>query len=279
MQLTFTKMHGLGNDFVVVNAIEQAFTVSGEQMQRLADRHFGIGFDQLLVIEGPREARVDFHYRIFNADGNEVGQCGNGVRCVARYVLDKGLTQKKQLALSAKAGVMWVEVLAQDAIRVNMGNPILDPACIPLLGKERANQYILDLFESEQSIMAVSMGNPHAIVLVDNIDQAPLNTLGKRIAKHPDFSEGVNVSFMQIKHRSHVSLRVLERGTGETLACGTGACAAVVGGILNGLLDTTVTVTLPGGNLSICWLGEGHPVWMTGPAVSVFEGNIAWGEV
>lgn len=276
MPLTFTKMHGLGNDFVVVNAIQQPFAVSGEQIQRLADRHFGVGFDQLLVIEASSEAQVDFHYRIFNADGGEVGQCGNGVRCVAHYLLDKGLTKKKQLALSAKAGVMLLEVESLDAIRVNMGKPILEPACIPLLGKERANQYVLDLFESEQVIMAVSMGNPHAIVLVNNIDQAPIDTLGKRIAKHPDFPEGVNVSFMQVKDRSCIALRVLERGTGETLACGTGACAAVVAGILNGILDTTVTVKLLGGDLSIHWLGLNHPVWMTGPAVSVFEGSMEW---
>lgn len=276
MQLTFTKMQGLGNDFIVVDAIEQAFTISCQQIQQLANRHFGIGFDQLLVIEAPKEAHVDFHYRIFNADGGEVGQCGNGVRCVARYLLDKGLTHKQHLRLSAKAGVMLVEVESLGAIRVNMGEPILEPVLIPLLGKERSNQYVLDLFESEQVIMAVSMGNPHAIVLVEDIEQAPLETLGKRIAKHPDFPEGVNVSFMQLKGRSHVALRVLERGTGETLACGTGACAAVVAGILNGLLDTRVTVTLRGGDLTIDWLGENHPVWMTGPAVSVFEGRVKW---
>lgn len=276
MQLTFTKMHGLGNDFVVINAIQYPCLISTQQIQRLADRHFGIGFDQLLIIEASTDPKVDVHYRIFNADGSEVGQCGNGVRCVARYLLDKGLTTKQHLVLSAQAGVMRVEIDGLDAIRVNMGKPILEPAHIPLLGKVQANQYILDLFESEQVIMAVSMGNPHAIILVEDIEQAPLDTVGKRIAKHPDFPEGVNVSFMQVKDRSHVALRVLERGTGETLACGTGACAAVVGGIINGLLDATVAVTLLGGDLNIIWLGDDHPVWMTGPAVCVFEGSMEW---
>jgi diaminopimelate epimerase len=274
MQLKFTKMQGLGNDFVVINNIDHLLTLSVEHIRFLADRHFGVGFDQLLLIESPQQADVDFHYRIFNADGSEAGQCGNGVRCVARYLLEKGLTQKKHLSLSAKAGIMLVDVYNFDHITVNMGLPIFDPTLIPFKATQQQNEYTLSLFESDQKMMVVSMGNPHAIVLVDNIESAPVETLGKRIARHKDFPEGVNVSFMEIKEKNRVALRVLERGTGETLACGSGACAAAVVGIMNNKLDNTVLVELPGGSLSIQWFGEGSPVLMTGAAASVFEGSM-----
>lgn len=274
MPLKFTKMHGLGNDFIVFDAISQKIDLSTQQMQQLSDRHFGIGFDQLLIIEAGKPGISDFHYRIFNADGSEAGQCGNGVRCVALFLREKNMTQKAQLSLSAKAGVMVVTMKDTHHIEVNMGQPILDPQQIPFDMPYRASQYILPLFETEQKIMAVSMGNPHAIIRVDDVEHAPVLNLGERISHHHAFPERINVEFMQILARDHIKLRVYERGTGETLACGTGACAAVVAGILNGWLDSRVSVELLGGVLDIEWQGEGHPVMMTGPAISVYEGEI-----
>lgn len=273
-RLKFTKMHGLGNDFAVFDAISQKIDFSVQEIQRLSDRHFGIGFDQLLTIELGKLGISDFHYRIFNADGSESGQCGNGVRCVARFLIEKKLTDKKVLKLSAKAGVMSVELGDFDNISVNMGLPLLEPKQIPIEMPYRANQYILPLFETEQKIMAVSMGNPHAILLVENIDKAEVGILGERIAHHTAFPERTNVEFMQIVSRDKIRLRVYERGAGETLACGTGACAAVVAGILNGWLNNDVNVELPGGILKIEWQGEGKAVRMTGPAVAVYEGEI-----
>lgn len=274
MLLKFAKMHGLGNDFAVFDAISQKIDFSAQDIQTLADRHFGIGFDQLLTIESGQSGISDFHYRIFNADGSESGQCGNGVRCVARFLIEKKMTTKRKLKLSAKAGVMEVELSDFENIRVNMGLPILEPKQIPMHMPYQATQYILSLFETEQKIMAVSMGNPHAIIHVENVETAPVATLGERIGYHPAFPERTNVEFMQIISRDKIKLRVYERGAGETLACGTGACASVVAGIINQWLDNQVEVELPGGTLKIEWQGVGHPVMMTGPAVTVYEGEI-----
>jgi len=276
MNLKFTKMHGLGNDFVIINNLYENFSLSIEQIKLLANRNFGIGFDQLLFIEPSNNNQGDFHYRIFNADGSEAEQCGNGVRCIARYLIENNLTNKNPLKLSAKSGFMEVNINNSDFdfIKVNMGEPILNPLAIPFNRARQEKRYQLNLFESEQDIMVISMGNPHAIVMTNNIKQAPVTTLGPRIAKHPDFPESVNIEFMQIINRSEISLRVFERGAGETLACGTGACAAVVAGILNDMLDRCVKVELPGGTLTIEWQGIGHPVYMTGAAVSVFNGTL-----
>lgn len=267
-------MHGLGNDFAVFDNISQKLDLTTQTIQYLADRHFGIGFDQLLIIELGQPGISDFHYRIFNADGSESGQCGNGVRCVAQFLKEKDLTDKKNLRLSAKAGVMQVEFIDVDHIRVNMGLPILEPKKIPLDMPYQSRQYVLNLFETEQKIMSVSMGNPHAIILVNDVETAPVLTLGKRIGNHAAFPERSNVEFMQIIDKNKIKLRVYERGVGETLACGTGACAAVVAGIINGWLDHYVEVELPGGLLKIEWQGENHSVMMTGPAVTAYEGEI-----
>lgn len=274
MRLKFTKMHGLGNDFSVFDGISQKLALSINDIQKLADRHMGIGFDQLLTVEAGKEGISDFHYRIFNADGSESGQCGNGVRCVARFLIENKMTDKKHLCLSAKAGVMEVEVNDFERIKVNMGAPVLEPMSIPLHMPHRAKQYVLNLFETEQKIMSVSMGNPHAILQVEDVATAPVAVVGQRISHHPAFPERTNVEFMQILSRQKVKLRVYERGVGETLACGTGACASVVAGIINGYLDNHVEVELPGGVLNIEWQGEGHPVMMTGPAVAVYEAEI-----
>lgn len=267
-------MHGLGNDFVILNAISQKIALTTDILQRLSNRHFGIGFDQLLIIESGKSGLSDFHYRIFNADGSESGQCGNGVRCVARFLIEKNITQKRNLKLSAKAGVMDVEVDDFENIRVNMGLPLLEPHQIPMDMPYRSLQYMLRLFETEQPIMAVSMGNPHAIIRVEDVNTASVLTLGERIEHHSAFPERTNVEFMQIISRTKIKLRVYERGAGETLACGTGACASVVAGIINQWLDHQVEVELPGGMLKIEWQGEGSPVMMSGPAVTVFEGKV-----
>ncbi len=274
MLLKFTKMHGLGNDFAVFDGISQKIDLSIPVIQQLSDRHFGIGFDQLLLIEKGIPKISDFHYRIFNADGSESGQCGNGVRCVARFLNEKKITDKNTLQLSAAAGVMTVEFRDFDHIQVNMGLPMLEPKQIPMDMPYCAKQYLLSLFETEQKIMAVSMGNPHAIIRVDNVDKASVITLGERIGHHPVFPERANVEFMQIIDRNKIKLRVYERGAGETLACGTGACASVVAGIINQWLDSKVEVELTGGTLKIEWKGIGYPVMMTGPAVTVYEGEV-----
>jgi diaminopimelate epimerase len=274
MSVKFTKMHGLGNDFAVFDAISQKIDLPPHIIQQLADRHFGIGFDQLLTIEIGKTGISDFHYRIYNADGSESGQCGNGVRCVARFLHENNMTDKNLLKLSAKAGVMTVEIENYDQIKVNMGQPLLEPEQIPLNMPYRASQYILNLFETEQKIMSVSMGNPHAILRVEDAVTAPVSVLGQRIGHHPAFPEKTNVEFMQIISRDKIKLRVYERGVGETLACGTGACASVVVGIINQWLDSKVDVELTGGTLKIEWQGVGHPVMMTGPAVTVYEGEV-----
>ncbi|WP_462321413.1 diaminopimelate epimerase [Halochromatium sp.] len=275
MRMRFTKMQGLGNDFVVVDAIRQQVSLSAQQIRQLADRHFGIGCDQLLLVEPPRTADTAFHYRIFNADGHEVEQCGNGARCFARYVRDEGLSASDSIRVGTAAGPIRLELLPDGQVSVNMGQPRFDPAAIPLATRARAPAYDLGAGCRALRIGAVSMGNPHAVLSVsDDLDQAPVAELGPRIERDPFFPQGANVGFMQRESASAIRLRVWERGVGETLACGTGACAAVVIGRLWGELDEQVKVSLPGGTLVIDWPGDGMPVTMTGPAVRVFDGEI-----
>lgn len=266
-------MHGLGNDFIVIDAINQPVSLDPATIRRLADRHFGIGFDQLLVVEKPR-IDGDFRYRIFNADGGEVEQCGNGARCFARFVHDHDLTRKHALRVETACGIIMPTIEDNGEITVNMGIPRFEPDQIPFITQERALTYPLNVNDREIEISAVSMGNPHAVQIVPDIDLAPVTNEGPLIEAHPLFPEKVNAGYMQIVDRTHIRLRVFERGAGETLACGTGACAAVVSGITRGMLDAEVQVTTHGGHLRIRWAGENQPVWMTGPAVTVFEGAI-----
>ena len=274
MQLNFTKMHGLGNDFVVFDAITQPVLLSSAQVRHIADRHFGIGCDQLLLVETAQQPGVDFRYRIFNADGGEVQQCGNGARCFARFVRDKGLCDKEHIVVETASGVITLNIEADGQVRVDMGVPDFEPAALPFAVAQRAAQYEITLEGERLSAGAVSMGNPHLVMQVADTDSAPVERLGPLLEAHSLFPERVNVGFMQLLDRSHIRLRVYERGSGETLACGTGACAAVALGRSWGLLDDEVTVTLRGGDLTIRWAGEGEPLWMIGPAVTVFEGTI-----
>lgn len=274
MLMNFTKMHGLGNDFVVIDAINQAISLSEQQIRKLADRNFGIGFDQLLMVDKPMTANADFKYRIFNADGSEVAQCGNGARCFARFVRDKGLTDKDEVVVDTDAGQLVLRFDGEGLITVNMGIPRHAPQQIPLLADAEAVSYVAPLSSGEVKFSAVSMGNPHAVILVDDVNSAPVAVVGAEMESHPLFPQRANIGFMQIINRQQVKLRVYERGAAETLACGSGACAAVVAGIELGLLDQLVQVSLPGGDLKINWQGLGQPVLMTGPAVSVYEGQI-----
>ncbi|MBW4935478.1 diaminopimelate epimerase [Marinobacter sp. F4206] len=270
----FTKMHGLGNDFMVVDAISQPFRLSPDMIRELADRNFGIGFDQLLVVEPPGLPDVDFRYRIFNADGSEVEQCGNGARCFARFVRDQRLTNKKVIRVQTAKGVIELRVGKDGLVMVNMGVPELNPPAIPFAADRRKEVYTVDVNGTTVELSALSMGNPHGVLLVDDVDTAPVESLGPRLENHPRFPARANIGFLQIIDRTHVRLRVFERGSGETLACGSGACAAVVAGCLRGLLDHRVEVELRGGRLVIEWQGEGAPVMMEGPATSVFEGQL-----
>jgi len=275
MLLKFTKMHGLGNDFVVIDAISQVLILTSKEITALASRHLGIGFDQLLILRPSSDKKAaDFYYEIYNADGSQAEQCGNGVRCIAKFLIDNQLSTKKKLRIAAKAGVMVVEFQESGDIRVNMGQPILAPDRIPFNRRSYQPTYALQLFEAHHAIMAASMGNPHAILQVASVEQAEIDTLGPRIATHRDFPQGCNVSFMQVLSPDHIRLRVYERGVGETLACGSAACATVVSGILNQLLSSQVTVELACGKLMIEWQGESYPVYMTGPAQTVFQGEI-----
>ncbi|OOV87282.1 diaminopimelate epimerase [Oceanospirillum linum] len=273
MLLKFTKMHGLGNDFMVVDLVSQRAKIFPDQVRELADRNFGIGFDQLLIVEPPTDPDMDFKYRIFNADGSEVEQCGNGARCFARFVYDKRLTSKKTINVETRGGNIQLN-LTDDGVTVDMGVPHLLPESIPFIADQQQEKYLLEVEGDAFSIGAVSMGNPHGVLLVDDVDNAPVDSLGPKIENHERFPNRVNVGFMQVVSRNEVRLRVHERGAGETLACGTGACAAVVAGRLQGLLDEVVDVHLPGGTLKIQWAGEGKPVMMTGPTARVFEGQI-----
>jgi diaminopimelate epimerase len=274
MLLKFTKMHGLGNDFVVFDAISQELRLHPEQLRFIADRHFGIGCDQILLVERATLADADFRYRIFNADGGEVQQCGNGARCFVRFVHEHGLTDKAEIRVETASGIIVPRLEPNGSVTVDMGVPRFEPAEIPFIAQSRALTYALEVAGGSVEISAVSMGNPHAVQLVADVETAPVAQQGPLIERHPRFPERVNAGFMQLVDRSHIKLRVFERGTGETLACGTGACAAVVAGVARGLLDTEVTVTTRGGDLHIRWNGEGQPVWMTGPATTVFEGTI-----
>ena len=274
MKLIFTKMHGLGNDFVVLDATRVPIELTREQLRQIADRHFGIGCDQILQVEKPREPGTDFYYRIFNADGGEVEQCGNGARCFVRYVRGRGLTEKSEIRVGTMGGVIVPRLEADGQVSVDMGVPQFEPSRIPFQADRRALTYALEVGGKSVVISALSMGNPHAVQLVHDADRAPVQAQGAAIEAHPRFPQRVNAGYMQVVSRSHVKLRVFERGAGETLACGTGACAAVVAGIQRGLLDKRVTVTTRGGDLGISWEGDGKPVQMTGPAVTVFEGEM-----
>jgi diaminopimelate epimerase len=274
MLINFTKMHGLGNDFVVIDAINQTITLQPEQVRFLANRHFGVGCDQLLLVESPTQAGVDFRYRIYNADGSEVQQCGNGARCFARFVRDKGLTDQQSIVVETASGIITLYIEENGEVRVNMGTPRFAPAALPFLAEHEKDVYPIEVDNVAHAIGAVSMGNPHAVLHVPDVDSAPVETLGPKLESHPRFPERVNVGFMQIVSRDHIRLRVYERGAAETLACGTGACAAVAVGIRWKLLDDTVKVDLPGGRLTIHWEGGTAPLWMIGPATHVYEGTI-----
>lgn len=284
MKLKFTKMHGAGNDFVVIDAINQPIDVDGmqaDQWQRLADRRFGIGADQILVVERPNEAGVDFRYRIFNNDGSEVEQCGNGSRAFVRFVVEKGLTAERSIRVQTMSGIITPRLEDDGSVTVDMGAPRLDPAEVPfdsagLNGKPEGEDTLWPLPVGGEAvpISVVSMGNPHAVQVVHNVDSAQVEQTGPLIEHHERFPKRVNAGYMQVVDRHHIRLRVHERGAGETLACGTGACAAVVAGIRRGLLDSPVRVSARGGELSIAWAGAGQPVYLSGPAVSVFEGEV-----
>lgn len=274
MRLRFSKMHGLGNDFVVIDGVSQSVRLTPEKIRYLADRNFGVGCDQVLLVETPQRPDVDFRYRIFNCDGSEVENCGNGARCFAVFVRERKLTGKNIIKVETAGGLIELRVQQDEQVSVDMGVPRLEPAEIPFVADERARTYPLEVAGQTYEISAVSMGNPHAVLVVDNVKTAPVEELGPLIENHARFPARVNAGFLQVVSRNEINLRVFERGAGETLACGTGACGAVVAGRLRGLLDEKVKVNLPGGSLSIQWAGEGHPVIMTGPAVTVFHGQI-----
>lgn len=274
MLLKFSKMHGLGNDFMVIDAISQQVELSAGQIRRLAHRNFGIGFDQLLLVERAETAQADFRYRIFNADGGEVEQCGNGARCFVRFVRDNGLTDRNEIAVETRAGLIRPQIEADGSVSVDMGRPRLQPGEIPFLANRQALDYPLLVAGQAYRVGAVSMGNPHAVLRVDELEGAPVESLGPLIQGHERFPNGTNVGFMQVVERDHIRLRVFERGAGETLACGTGACAAVCLGRLWSLLDEEVMVDLPGGRLEIRWDGASGPVWMRGPAETVYVGEV-----
>jgi diaminopimelate epimerase len=274
MKVRFTKMQGVGNDFVVLDAINQTLRLDPPSVRKLADRHFGVGCDQVLAIERPRSPGTDFYYRIFNADGAEVQHCGNGARCFLRYVRDKGLTDKTQIRVETLSGVIVPRLEADGEVTVDMGAPELEPEKIPFVADQRALTYRIEVDGKPVEISALSMGNPHAVQVVADVEAAPVLTQGPLIERHARFPERVNAGYLQVVDRHHIKLRVYERGAGETLACGTGACAAVAAGMSRGLLDSPVRVTTHGGDLRIAWGGGREPVLMTGPAVTVFEGEI-----
>jgi diaminopimelate epimerase len=272
--LRFTKMHGLGNDFVVLDLITQSLQLDGRLIRFLADRHRGVGCDQVLVVEPPTDPEMDFRYRIFNQDGSEAQQCGNGARCIAKFIRDRRLSAKRRLRVETLGGPISLTAGKGNVVTVSMGVPRLAPQEIPFEAARQAASYTLEACGQRVEIGAVSMGNPHAVLVVDDVDTAPVATLGPAIEAHPDFPERTNVGFMQLLARNEIRLRVFERGVGETMACGSGACAAVVAGRVRGLLDERVRVNLPGGFLQIEWRGPGEPLMMTGPATTVFDGQI-----
>ena len=274
MELNFTKMHGLGNDFVVLNDLDGRFNLAAEQIRALDDRHLGIGFDKMLVVGAPSSDDVEFTYRIYNADGSEVEHCGNGARCFARYVREQGLTSSREIPVMTSGGRIVLVVNEDDSVTVQMGVPEFSPDKIPFSAESLSPAYTLELKDRVISIGAMAIGNPHAVTVVNDTEKAEVESLGPQIESHERFPRRVNAGFMQVLSREHIRLRVYERGVGETQACGTGACAAAVIGIVQGLLDHTVKVSLPGGDLMIHWPGEGQMVHMTGPAATVFEGTI-----
>ena len=273
MLIKFTKMHGAGNDFVVLNGVREAIALSPEQLRLLADRHFGVGCDQILLVEKAQTAEADFRYRIFNADGGEVEQCGNGARCFMRFVHDQKLTIKREIKVETLGGLISPRLELDGRITVNMGAPIFESSRIPYIGRGAISEP-LEVGDEIVEISALSMGNPHAVQVVEDVERAPVEKQGPLIENHPHFPKRVNAGFMQIMDRHSLRLRVYERGAGETLSCGTGACAAVVAGIRRGLLDNPVNVATRGGVLTIRWEGDGQPVMMTGPAMTVFTGEI-----
>ena len=274
MRLRFSKMQGAGNDFVVLDGIGQRVALTPGKLRRLADRHFGVGADQVLVVERPSAPGVDFRYRIFNADGEEVEQCGNGARCFVRFVREQGMTSKDEIRVETLSGTIVPKLEPDGRVTVDMGRPTFDPARVPFQTDSAALLQFLDVDGVPVSVTVLSMGNPHAVQVVDDVETAPVATLGPKIERHARFPKRVNAGFMQVVGRRRIRLRVFERGAGETLACGTGACAAVVAGIRRGLLESPVEVAMRGGELTIAWQGADNPVWMTGPAETVFEGEI-----
>ncbi len=271
-QWSFTKMEGLGNDFVVLDGVRQPFRLRPEDCRLIADRHYGVGCDQILLVEAARDPGCDFRYRIFNADGSEVAQCGNGARCFAVFVRRAGLADKNTIRVETAAGQMVLHILESGLVEVDMGIPHLDPPAIPFRAPESKTRYPLEVDGRKMEIAAVGMGNPHALLLVDSVERAPVEQLGPRLEHHADFPERCNVGFLEILDSGHLRLRTWERGTGETLACGSNACAAMVAGRQWGLLGPRTTVSLPGGDLEICWEGPGTHLHMTGPARVVFDG-------
>lgn len=274
MRIRFSKMHGLGNDFVVIDAIHRKITLTPEQIRRLADRHFGIGFDQLLLVEPPTSSAVDFSYRIFNADGSEVAQCGNGARCFARFVREKGLIDRDLIHVATKNRRLVLEIVERGWVRVEMGKPQFSPEAIPLQMPLPAGEYELTLGGRTVHFGAVALGNPHAVILTPELRDAPVSIVGAELNRHPLFPEGVNVGFVQLLASNHIRLRVYERGVGETLACGSGACAAVAVGVDQKWLEVPCRVDLPGGSLEIEWPARDRPIYLVGPAEFVFEGEI-----
>nr|WP_298413942.1 diaminopimelate epimerase [uncultured Halomonas sp.] len=274
MLLQFTKMQGLGNDFMMIDLVTQRARLETEQIRRLADRHFGVGFDQLLTVEPPRDPEMDFRYRIYNADGSEVENCGNGARCFARFVYDQRLTHKREIRVETQGGPLTLMIEDDGRVRVDMGKPRFEPEMVPFSAEQDLLLHALEADGEHLEIGVVSMGNPHALLRVDDVDTAPVARLGSAIERHPRFPRRVNAGFMQVVTRQEIRLRVFERGVGETLACGTGACAAVANGIRWGLLESPVEVNLPGGRLTIEWSAEDATMFMTGPAVKVFDGRV-----
>ena len=274
MKIKFTKMQGLGNDFMVIDALTQAVNLDKATILKLADRHFGVGFDQCLLVEKPKDLKADFYYRIFNADGCEVEQCGNGARCILHFLLDQNLTTKKQLCLATRGDYLIAKLNSDSTVSVTMGKPIFKPSLIPFLASKQQTSYTLEIASQVITFCALNMGNPHAVIVCQDINDEPVAATATALQKHCVFPQGVNVGFMQILDATQIRLRVYERGAGETLACGSGACAAVVAGQLVAGLAGQVNVSLPGGELTIQWRGGDHPVVMTGPVARVFEGYI-----
>jgi len=276
MKLKFAKMHGLGNDFVVIDAINQSFEPRPQLVRRWADRFDGIGFDQMLIVEKPDSAQAAFKYRIYNADGGEVAQCGNGARCFARFVREQGLTDLEVIPVETNAGLLKLEAIDDTRFRVDMGVPCFEPADIPLRAETRKRLYQSDYDGHEISFSAMSIGNPHMVIQVDNVDSAPVESMGSYFESHIMFPERANIGFMQILDRKRFKLRVFERGVGETRACGSGACAAMVAGVRLGLLDNSATALLRGGELKLEWQGDANPVMMTGETAMVYQGEIEY---